>query len=122
MAQEKQFETQVRDYLHQHGAWSLKYWGGGGFTKSGVPDLLVCLKGLFFGIELKAPNGRPTPLQIRALLKIREAGGFGILLYPKDYELFQGMIDCIMNDRDEAAFRILLNQRVDVWARKFGLV
>lgn len=121
MAQEKQFETQVKDFLSQHSAWYIKYWGGGGYTKSGVPDLLVCLNGLFFGIELKAPNGRPSPLQIRALLKIRRAGGFGILLYPKDYELFEGLIDCVMNGRDEKAFRILFDQRVDVWAKKFGL-
>ena len=88
MAQEKQFEMQVRDFLHQHGAWYLKYWGGGGYTKSGVPDLLVCLRGLFFGIELKAPNGRPSPLQIRALLKIREAGGYLLSMIP--YPLCNG--------------------------------
>lgn len=44
MAAEKNFEEKVKKYLKENGCWFLKYWGGGGFTKSGIPDLLVCCK------------------------------------------------------------------------------
>lgn len=93
MAQEKNYEEKVKSYLQEKGCWFLKYWGGGGFTKSGIPDLIVCSKGSFLGVELKADNGKPSLLQIINLKKIREAGGFGILLYPKDFESFKGFLE-----------------------------
>ena len=93
MAAEKQFENKVKKYLKDQGAWFVKYWGGGGFTKAGIPDLLVCYKGHFIGIELKAPNGHPSDLQLYNLDKINEAGGYGILLYPKDFENFKTFLN-----------------------------
>lgn len=88
MAAEKNFENKVKKFLKDKGAWLLKYWGGAAYTKSGIPDLLVCFNGWFLGIELKAPNGRPSDLQLYNLREIEKAGGIGILLYPKDYEQF----------------------------------
>ncbi len=93
MAAEKNFENKVKKYLLESGCWILKYWGGASYTKSGIPDLLVCCSGMFIGIELKSPSGKPTELQIYNLRKIDEAGGYGILLYPKDFDLFRQMVD-----------------------------
>ncbi len=89
IAAEKNFEEKVKKYLDERNDWHLKYWGGGGFTKSGIPDLLVCDCGRFLGIELKADNGKPSLLQLYNLKKIREAGGIGVLLYPKEFEQFK---------------------------------
>lgn len=47
MAAEKNFENKVKKFLKDKGAWVLKYWGGAAYTKSGIPDLLVCFKGWF---------------------------------------------------------------------------
>ena len=95
MAAEKNFENKVKKFLEDQGCWFLKYWGGAAFTKAGIPDLLVCCKGHFMGVEIKAPNGKPSELQLYNLKKIDEAGGFGILLYPDQFELFKNFIDCI---------------------------
>lgn len=92
MAQEKNFENRVKEWLEKSGAWYLKYWGGAAYTKSGIPDLLVCFNGKFVGIELKADRGKPTLLQIVTLRKIRASGGIGVLLYPKMYEQFKEFI------------------------------
>ena len=46
-------------------------------TKNGTPDLLFCMKGKFGAIEVKKPGGKPDPLQLVQLRKIKEAGGFG---------------------------------------------
>lgn len=89
MAQEKSFENKVKKFLEDNYAWYIKYWGGAKYTKAGVPDLLVCLRGSFLGIELKAPNGRPDLLQLIKLSKIRNAGGYGILLYPDSFDEFK---------------------------------
>lgn len=96
MAAEKNFENKIKKFLEEKTCWFLKYWGGAAYTKSGIPDLLVCCNGYFLGIEVKAPNGKPSPLQIHNLKKIDEASGFAILLYPKDFELFKNFVDCLM--------------------------
>lgn len=44
----------------------------------------------FLGIEVKADNGEPSLIQLYHLRKIRESGGYGILLFPKDFEKFKG--------------------------------
>jgi hypothetical protein len=57
------------------------------------------------GIEVKAANGKPSELQLYNLKKINEAGGFGILLYPKDFEDFQTFIHMLrFNVYDAALF------------------
>ncbi len=98
MAAEKNFENRVKKFLKDNGCWLLKYWGGAAFTKSGIPDLLVCCKGLFIGIELKAPKGKPSDLQIYNLREIDKSGGYAVLLYPDHWELFQNFILCIVEN------------------------
>lgn len=88
---EKSFEGKVRRYLSEQGAWVLKTWGGG-MQRSGVPDLLVCLNGIFFGIELKAEKGKPSELQKYNVYTINNAGGIGMILYPAGYEDFKKLI------------------------------
>jgi Holliday junction resolvase len=92
MATEKNFENKVKEFLKDQGCWFIKYWGGGQFTKEGIPDILCCCNGHFLGIEIKAPKGRPSPLQIHNLKKIDEAGGYGVLLYPKDFDTFKLLV------------------------------
>jgi Holliday junction resolvase len=47
----------------------------GGYGRSGVPDIICCCRGIFIGIECKAGNNKPTPLQEAEMEKIRAAGG-----------------------------------------------
>lgn len=98
MAEEKQFENRVKRFLKDHGCWYVKYWGGGGYTRAGVPDLLVCCAGVFIAVELKSSRGRPSGLQIRELRRIQNTGGIAVLLYPKDFHTFEEMILGILRD------------------------
>ena len=41
----------------------------------GVPEILGCLKGRFFALEVKKPTGRLSKIQTYQLLKVRDAGG-----------------------------------------------
>lgn len=92
LAAEKNFENKVKDFLKEEGCWFIKYWGGAAYTKSGIPDILVCCNGKFLGVEVKAPNGKPSPLQIHNLKLIDEAGGHGVLLYPNQFEDFKNLV------------------------------
>lgn len=92
MAAEKNFENRVKKFLKEQGCWFIKYWGGGQFTKSGIPDLLICCNGHFLAVELKAPKGKPSELQKYTIGKIKEAGGIAIVLYPDGFAEFKQLI------------------------------
>lgn len=50
---------------------------GSAYT-AGVADLIGCLNGRFFAIEVKRPGEIPTVLQAHELHIIRQAGGYGM--------------------------------------------
>ena len=52
----------------------------GGYGKSGVPDIVCCYRGLFFGLECKAGKNTTTPLQEKNLAEITAAGGVGVVI------------------------------------------
>lgn len=115
MAAEKNFENKVKKFLKESGCWFLKYWGGAAYTKSGVPDLLVCCNGHFVGVEVKAERGKPSELQIYNLRKIDEAGGYGILLYPEDFEQFKGFIEHLNKLTIKHAAECVYNSMKSKW-------
>lgn len=91
IAEEKNFENRIKQFLKTQNAWVLKTWGGG-LQRSGIPDLLCCVHGKFVGIEVKATKGKPSELQLWNIKKIKEAGGIAMVLYPKDFEDFKKLI------------------------------
>lgn len=52
----------------------------GGFGGSGVPDIVGCYHGKFFGIECKAGKNKPTPLQQKNLDSINAMGGIALVV------------------------------------------
>ena len=50
---EKVIQSKIKSYLETRGAYVVKVIQA---SKSGVPDLLVCYKRLFIGIEVKRPS------------------------------------------------------------------
>ena len=52
----------------------------GGYGRSGVPDIIVCYRGLFIGIECKAGKNKPTPLQENNMHHIHKAGGIALVI------------------------------------------
>ena len=52
----------------------------GGYGRSGVPDIVCCVKGYFLAIECKAGNDKTTVLQDRELQAIRDAGGMAVVI------------------------------------------
>ena len=51
-----------------------------GYGNSGVPDILACVEGRFFGIECKAGGNKPTALQEKHLKDITNAGGASLVI------------------------------------------
>lgn len=94
---EKNFENRVKQFLREQGCWYVKYWGGGQFTRAGVPDLLICCNGHFIGAEIKGPTGRPSEMQLYAIDQIRKAGGYADVLYPDEFHEFKKLITELKN-------------------------
>jgi|TARA_B110000495_G_scaffold26515_1_gene19534 Holliday junction resolvase len=79
MTPEAKVKKQVTRQLDAMGAYYF-YPVTGGYGRSGVPDIVGCYKGSFFGIECKAGKGKPTPLQDKNLKDIRKAGGMDMVI------------------------------------------
>lgn len=48
---------------------------GGMYGTAGIPDIIACIDGHFFGFEVKTETGKPTKLQEAVIRKIIAAGG-----------------------------------------------
>ena len=113
MAAEKNFENQVKNWLKTIGVYPLGYakdkmtvppigyyekrWGGG-YSKSGLPDMHIVANAISLDVELKASNGRPSELQKHNIRQINASGSIGMILYPEGFEQFKtimkGVIEC----------------------------
>lgn len=51
-----------------------------GYGRAGIPDCIVCFKGLFLGIEFKAGYNTTTALQEREMAAINKAGGSAMVV------------------------------------------
>lgn len=64
----------------------------GGFGRSGVPDIVGCVNGMFIGIECKANGNKPTALQVRELERIRNRGGVAIVVDENNLDMVRPLI------------------------------
>lgn len=61
---------------------NLYFWKehGGMYGTAGIPDLIVCYKGRFIGLECKVGKNKPTVLQAVTIKKIINAGGYATVV------------------------------------------
>jgi hypothetical protein len=71
MPLESAIQARIIKALRGVGAYVAKFSAG----DVGTPDLLVCYKGRFFGIEVKQPGNYPTKIQRHRGKEIDDAGG-----------------------------------------------
>lgn len=79
MTPEAKVKKKCVAYLKSIGAYYF-FPATGGYGKSGVPDIVGCYKGKFFGIECKAGTNKPTELQKLQLKLIADAGGIAMVI------------------------------------------
>jgi Holliday junction resolvase len=85
---EKKVKDKVKAFLKEQGAYFFMP-ATGGYGKSGVPDLVACIKGRFIGIECKANGNKPTALQLKNLVDIATAGGVAFVVDDQTIEMFK---------------------------------
>ena len=67
----------IKKYLDSIGAWYFCPYMAG-FGKSGVADIIACIKGRFVSIEVKREGKEPTPIQKRRMDEIQQSGGIAL--------------------------------------------
>jgi len=83
MTPEAKVKKVVVKQLKELGAYYF-YPVTGGYGGSGVPDIIGCYEGRFFGIECKAGKNKPTPLQEKNLTDIDNNGGIAVVVNEKN--------------------------------------
>ena len=73
---EEKLTKKICDALSERGAYVV--WQPRAKHGKGIPDLLVCYKGEFIGLEVKVGQARATPSQVEQFSEIMTAGGFAI--------------------------------------------
>ena len=77
---EQQIQKKIITYLEKEGCYVVKVMSA---SKAGVPDILGCYEGIFFGIEVKTPttSNNVSKLQEYNLDKIRDSGGHSLVAW-----------------------------------------
>jgi hypothetical protein len=107
MAAEKNFENRLKRWLESEGIYPFgtsademnispcgyyeKRWGGG-YSKSGLPDMHIVVNGISIDAELKASNGKPSELQKHNVKQINNSGSIAMVLYPEGFEQFKLLV------------------------------
>lgn len=67
----------------------------GQYGKRGVPDLVMCIKGLFVCVEVKTVQGKLTELQSLEGKRIEEAGGIWMAIYGRNTDAMEELYEAI---------------------------
>ena len=104
---EKQIQDAGNRVLKRRRAWHLTTQSGGYGGLPGMPDKLVCYRGIFLGIEYKRPttDSKPSVAQKRQLLAIIQAGGLaGVCRSAQDVERMLDAVDFHLDQIDRLAW------------------
>jgi len=63
-----------------------------GYGRSGVPDIVCCLRGKFLAIECKAGDNKPTALQEKEINTIRKAQGIAVVINETNLALLEQLL------------------------------
>jgi len=92
MTPEAKVKKKVVAQLKEMGAYYF-YPVTGGYGFSGVPDIVGCYKGIFFGIECKSGSNKPTALQDKNLTDIRKQKGIAVVINEGNIDNVKSIFD-----------------------------
>lgn len=100
MAEKKVLESWVKkkvvDYLKGHGIYYF-FPVASGYMKSGVPDIICCIRGKFVAIECKAGKNTTTAIQDKNIDAIRLNEGIAMVINENNLDHMRMVIDEIIN-------------------------
>lgn len=97
---ESKVKAAVVKLLKQYGAYYF-YPATHGYGRSGVPDIVCCVKGKFLAIECKAGKGTTTALQDREINAIRTAQGIAAVARETNLDMIEQILKELTHDNKE---------------------
>ena len=102
---ETKLQGKIRKALTEHGGGDLYIFKmhGGPHSPTGVPDLIMCYRGVFVGMEVKMPAraAKVTEVQAYHLNSIRRAGGYSaVVTNPEEGVAILKKLDETLGGRD----------------------
>ena len=88
---EKKVKDKVVKILKAHGVYYF-FPATHGYGRSGVPDIVCCVRGFFLAIECKAGKNKTTLLQDRELEAIAASGGRSLIINEENIDLVERLI------------------------------
>lgn len=88
---EKKVKDKVKAVLESEGVYYFMP-PANGYGRSGVPDFVACVNGLFLAIETKANGNKPTALQIREIETIRRNSGVAVVVDETNWDMVRDLI------------------------------
>ena len=79
MTPEGKVKARLKKQLNELGIYHFSPFQAG-MGRAGIPDIIVCYRGVFVAFECKAGSNKPTALQEREMQAIRDAGGHAYLI------------------------------------------
>ena len=82
MTPEGQVKADINDYLDSLGEDRCYHFAyhNMGYGRAGIPDRLVCYRGKFIALEVKAGKNEATVWQERRIREIKAAGGLAFVV------------------------------------------
>lgn len=78
---EARIVRRIQHLITSQGGRCFKIHGGDNpYQEAGIPDILACYRGRFIGLEVKAPGGKLSRLQMQVLSEIDTAGGIAAVV------------------------------------------
>lgn len=121
MAQEKNLENKIKDFLKKNNIYHFKTKGGI-YGTIGLPDLVICINGKFIGLELKSKIGKVSLQQYKNGAKITENKGIFAVIddYDNFLELYNDLIKNKKVIRHTLSFEELSNLYKDTKEKKIS--
>lgn len=121
MAQEKNLENKIKDFLKKNNIYHFKTKGGI-YGTIGLPDLVICINGKFVGLELKSKIGKVSLQQYKNGAKITENKGIFAVIddYDNFLELYNDLIKNKKVIRHTLSFEELSNLYKDTKEKKIN--
>lgn len=86
------FQKKILNFLEKNNIYTVKQ-NASALTKSGIPDIISNIRGLFVAIEVKKDKySKTTELQKYNIKKINDLNAIAIVLRPDKFNLFKEVI------------------------------
>jgi hypothetical protein len=89
--EEGKFQDKIISWLETR-AFVTKF-SANGLTKVGIPDILFCRNGKYFGLEVKKEQGIISDMQQYNINSIRKNGGLAWCIKPSNWEKFTELFE-----------------------------